>query len=105
MPWVLGLSAYESGWLKPESRELNNPFGVTHQGRRTVNYNSIADALRYWEQRYGTGVQGSTSSNDFIQRLFGTGYNVENADWANGVARTIRSVQRRLPGWQSRRNP
>ncbi|HUC69820.1 MAG TPA: hypothetical protein VMS01_01385, partial [Stellaceae bacterium] len=68
--WLLGLSAYESGWLDRHNRELNDPFGVTHGGGPNVAYGSIADAVAYWEQRCGPVVRGATSPEDFTQRLW-----------------------------------
>ncbi len=94
--WLLGLCAHESGWLDAHNRDLNNPFGVTHRGRRNVEYDSIRDAVAAWERRYGPLVREATSADDFVQRLFVVGYNTENPKWSEGVLDGIRSVQRRL---------
>jgi hypothetical protein len=51
--WLLGLAAYESGWLNAHNRALNDPFGATHHGGPNVTYHSIADAVAYWEKTYG----------------------------------------------------
>lgn len=102
--WLLGLAAHESGWLDPHNRDLNNPFGVTRRGRANVQYDSIQDAIAAWERRYGPVVRGATSAEDFVQRLFGTGYNTQDAHWRTGVLDGIESVQRRLGSWKSRHN-
>ena len=51
--WILGLAVHESGWLNQHDRDLNNPFGLTHAGGRNVAYDSIADAVTYWEKNSG----------------------------------------------------
>ena len=43
--WLLGLSAYESGWLNAHNRALNDPFGATHHGGPNVAYSSLGDAV------------------------------------------------------------
>jgi hypothetical protein len=100
--WLLGLGAYESYWLGPHDRRLNNPFGVTHGGGRNVGYGSIGAAVDYWERRYGPVVRGATSPEDFAQRLWDAGYNKKNPHWRRDLVRTIRSVPRRLKDWKSR---
>ena len=101
--WLLGLAAHESGWLeRPHNREINNPFGVTHAGRRDVHYDSMAEAVAAWERRYGAVVHGATSAVDFVKRLFAASYNTEDRNWSKGVFEGIRSVQRRLGSWKSR---
>jgi hypothetical protein len=101
--WLFGLAAYESGWLYPHNRDLNDPFGVTRHGGPNVGYASIADAVAYWETRYSAVVRGATSPTDFAQRLWRAGYNVETKSWRTGVVDTIASVTRRLPNWKARR--
>ena len=101
--WPLGLAAYESGWLDPHNRNLNDPFGVTHGGGPNVDYASIAKAVVYWEKRYGPVVRGASDPADFAQLLWRAGYNVQTKSWRKGVADTITSVTRRLPNWQTRR--
>lgn len=59
--WLFGLAAYESEWLNSHNRGLNNPFGVTHGGGRNVGYPSIADAIAFWEEKYGPIVHSATS--------------------------------------------
>jgi hypothetical protein len=101
--WLFGLAAYESNWLGPHDRNLNNPFGITHGGGANVSYASIADAVTYWENRYGRVVRGANGSADFAQRLWGAGYNRANSDWRNGLVRTIRSIPPHLRSWESKR--
>jgi flagellum-specific peptidoglycan hydrolase FlgJ len=76
--WLLGLSAYESGWLGPHNRDLNDPFGVTHGGGPNAAYASITDAVASWEKKYGPIVRGATSREDFAQRLLDAKYNTRN---------------------------
>ncbi len=101
--WILGLAAYESGWLDQHNRDLDDPFGVTHRGGRNVAYDSIAEAIAYWEKRYGKVVTGAKTPTEFARRLWASGYNSATSDWREGVTDTIRSVSRRLLGWKSRR--
>jgi hypothetical protein len=101
--WLLGLAAYESGWLDPHNRDLNDPFGVTHGGGPNVGYASIAEAVAYWEKKYGPVVRGAGSPQDFSQRLWEAKYNMRNSDWRNGVVRTILSIPPHLQNWKSRR--
>jgi hypothetical protein len=101
--WLLGLAAYESGWLNEHNRALNDPFGATHHGGPNVAYDSIANAVAYWEKKYGPVVRGATSPQDFAQRLWRAGYNVQTKSWRKGVVDTIGSATRRLPGWKTRR--
>jgi len=100
--WLLGLAAHESGWLQPHNREINNPFGVTHAGRRDVQYDSMGAAVDAWERRYGSVVQGAISAADFVQRLLSARYNTENPKWSEDVIDGIRSVRRRLASWKLR---
>lgn len=101
--WLLGLAAHESGYLDPHDREINDPFGVTHGGGPNVHYDLIADAVGYWERRYGPTVQGATSAKDFVSRLFSARYNTTDPMWRTNVLGTIRSITARLSGWRLRR--
>ena len=98
--WLLGLAAYESGWLGPHDRELNDPFGVTHGGGPNVAYGSIADAVAYWEKKYGPIVRGAASPKDFAQRLWEAKSNTRNKYWRNGVVQTINSIPVHLKSWK-----
>lgn len=60
--WLLGLAALESGYLDPHDRDLNDPFGATHGGGPNVHYNSIGDAVAYWESRFGPIVRGAPTA-------------------------------------------
>jgi hypothetical protein len=101
--WLLGLAAHESGYLDEHNRELNDPFGVTHRGRSNVQYESIKSAVAYWERRFGSVVQGATSTEDFVNRLFLTNYNTADPKWSAKVLGVIRSIARHLSAWQARR--
>lgn len=78
-------------------------IGVTHGGGPNVHYNSIADAVTYWERRYGPIVQGATSAQDFVQRLYAEKYNVVKAGWRGLVVDVIRSIPHRLSSWKAKR--
>lgn len=101
--WLLGLAAHESGSLDAQNRHLNNPFGVTHGGGPNFGYTSIADAVAYWEKKYGPVVRGATSPQDFVQRLRAAHYNVLDPRWSQNVIANIGTVSHRLPGWLSKR--
>ena len=101
--WLLGLAAHESGSLDAHNRHLNNPFGVTHGGGPNFGYTSIADAVAYWEKKYGPVVRGATSPQDFVQRLRAAHYNVLDPRWSQNVIANIGTVSHRLPGWLSKR--
>ena len=93
--WLLGLAAYESYWLGPHDRRLNNPFGTTHGGGPNVGYGSIGAAVAYWEARFGPAVRGAVSAEDFAQRLWQAHYNRKTPNWREQLIAVIRSVPRR----------
>jgi hypothetical protein len=43
--WLLGLAAYESGWLDPHNRDLNDPFGVPHGGAANIHFIALEDRV------------------------------------------------------------
>ncbi|HZK88584.1 MAG TPA: hypothetical protein VFC56_00400 [Stellaceae bacterium] len=100
--WLFGLALHESGWLDQHNRELNDPFGVTYGGGINVGYASIAGAIAYWESRFGPVVQGATSAQDFVQRLYAAGYNT-HLNWPGLVLRAIGSVPSHLSTWKAKR--
>jgi hypothetical protein len=100
--WLFGLALIESGWLEEHNRELNDPFGVTHAGGSNVQFDSMDDAIASWERHYGPVVQGATSAQDFVQRLFADGYN-KRREWPGLVLGGIRSVPRHLSAWKAKR--
>ena len=101
--WLFGLAAYESEWLSPHNRTLNNPFGVTHGGGPDVGYASIDDAVAYWEKKFGPVARGATGPADFAQRLWDARYNRANPAWRSGLTATILSNPKHLDSWKSRR--
>ncbi|HZK91740.1 MAG TPA: hypothetical protein VFC56_16485 [Stellaceae bacterium] len=98
------MAAHESWYLYPHDRALNNPFGVTHGGGANVAYSSIDAAVSYWERRYGSVVQGATSAEDFVQRLYADKYNTKTADWSARVMGVIQSIPRHLASWKAKRD-
>ena len=101
--WLLGLAALESGYLDPHDRDLNDPFGATHGGGPNVHYNSIGDAVAYWERRFGPIVRGAASAEDFVQRLYDANYNTETKNWRKRVLGVIHSIPKRLSSWKEKR--
>jgi hypothetical protein len=100
--WLFGLALIESGWLDEHNRELNDPFGVTHAGGPNVQFDSMDDAVASWERHYGPVVQGATSAQDFVERLFAAKYNT-NPGWPGLILNGIRSVPSHLSAWKAKR--
>ena len=100
--WLFGLAAHESGWLDQHNRDLNDPFGVTHGGGPNVAYNSIAEAVSYWEHRYGPIVRGATSARSFVSRLYADHYNTADPTWSANVFGAIKSIPKHLSAWRVR---
>lgn len=86
---LLGLAAHESGYLNGHDRKLNDPFGVTHGGGPNVHYNSIGDAVPYWEHRFGPIVRSAPTAEEFVRRLFAAGYNTIDPSRAANVRKAI----------------
>ena len=103
--WLLGLAAYESSWLYPHDRELNDPFGVTHGGGPNLRYTSIADAVAYWEKKFSSVVRGAKNPADFAQRLWEKNYNTRNSRWRSELVQTIDSIPAHLKSWRFKREP
>jgi hypothetical protein len=105
--WLVGLSAYESGWLNSHNAELNNPFGLTAGGGANLSFGSNAEAIDYWVRRFGPQVRGASSPEDFVARLQGRSdgrhvpgwfkYNSVNPEWERKVIEQIGTVERRIP--------
>ena len=101
--FLLGLSAYESGWLGEHAMELNNPFGLTNAGGADLSYDSIADAISSWGSTYGPKAQGASTIQEFVNSLQvdlrpdGLGpYNSANPNWGANVIATYHSVIGRI---------
>lgn len=80
-----------------------NGVGVTHGVGANVHYDSIADAVAYWERKFGPVVRGATNARDFVQRLYDAKYNSKIGDWRGRVLHVIDSIPRRLRAWKSKR--
>ncbi len=102
--FLLALSAYESGWLDPHNRGLNNAFGLTRAGRRNLQFSSIEASVNYWGRRFGEKVKDASSIDDFINKLqtdersrggFGK-YNTLNENWATDLKKVYYTVLRLL---------
>jgi hypothetical protein len=57
--WILGLSAYESGYLNDHNTGLCNPFGLTAGGGNNLSFRSYEEAVAYWERNYGDIVRNA----------------------------------------------
>ena len=90
--WLLGLSAYESGWLNAHNRALNNPFGATHYGGPNVAYSSLGDAVAYWEKKYGPVVRGASSPAGLCPAIAGGALQRANPGWSEMGSPTIGTV-------------
>ncbi|HXZ01135.1 MAG TPA: hypothetical protein VEI03_14130 [Stellaceae bacterium] len=117
---LLGLSAHESGWGKPENNYAKNlnPFGATPLGDSTsgLRFQSYRDAWQAWARTFGPRVAGvGSDAAAFLRnleydnrRVYGPtiggnyrgAYNSEDENWKKGVAEAIAGVRRRLPLWQ-----
>ena len=111
--WLIGLSAYESGWLNEHNTRLNNPFGLTRGGKANIAFASRDEAIEYWTRHFGPQVRGASSAEDFAARLQGRldgrrepgwhRYNSVNPEWENKLLEQIETVERRRPAWQTTR--
>jgi hypothetical protein len=119
----LGPAAHESDWgMSRQAQQLHNPFGATPGGDKPVKFGSDAGAWDWWGQTFGPRVQGvGGDAATFLgnlqldnRKVYGPTiggdrkgpYNPGEAepsqgdkDWRDKVGSSIRSVQRRLPGW------
>lgn len=109
--WILGLSAFESGWLRQYPRN-QNAFGAASATAKTRQIDSLEASITEWERIFGPRVRGATSAEDFLKRLQGEidgrpapwqPYNSENASsWPAAIMSGIRSVEETLPAWRAR---
>ena len=86
--WLVGLSAYESGWLNSHNSALNNPFGLTAGGGANLSFRSNAEAIDYWVRRFGPQIRGASSPEDFVARLQGRSEEGRSRDGSNTIAST-----------------
>ncbi len=107
--YLLGLSAFENGYLDPHNTALNNPFGLTQAGGNNISFTSLSSAISYFNSLYGNQIAGATSPQDFAQRLEGVlngapvpgwhTYNTVNANWENSLVSIINSIPTRETNW------
>jgi hypothetical protein len=79
--FLFALSSLESGWLDEENDWLNNPFGMTSNGKDNLGFNSLAQATSYWKCKYADKVEGAATMERFISGLKSIGYNTVNASY------------------------
>jgi hypothetical protein len=99
--YIIGLPAYESGYLDDHNQALNNPFGLTHGGGNNLNFPTVDDAVKNWEKLYGQQVKGATSPEDFVGRLQGKLDGNPVNGWDQQVLGTINSIGRRTQAWKN----
>ncbi|WP_428249807.1 phage head spike fiber domain-containing protein [Ferrovibrio sp.] len=114
--FLLGLSAYESGWgTSSFYLNNNNPFGATPNGRDSLIYSSLDKAWEDFAKTWGGRIKGVGSDVDaFILNLsldnrsvygptiggdFRGSYNSVNTVWSSTLRGVIQSVQSRLSSW------
>jgi hypothetical protein len=111
--YILGHSAYESGYLDNHDFPLNNPFGYTKAGGRNLAFQSIAAAVAAYRKDYGSQIRGAASAKDFVGRIQGmlegkpvTGwrtYNTATKGYESAVSRVIDSIARHKEEWMKQR--
>ena len=93
--FILGLSAYESGWLNQHNRDLHNPFGITNAGGNNLNFPSFQAAADFWTKQWGQYVTNVKDMKTFAQRLQ-PHYNSVNKSWTT----TVQSVEKSVVAWR-----
>lgn len=105
--FLLGLSAGERNWGRPQGE--NNLFGFS-VNERSLNYptpDAAIDAFR--KSQWYTRLQGKAGSADFLNELVATqdGKNMYNSvrlgGYAPRVETLVDTVYRRLPIWEQTR--
>lgn len=103
--YLLGLSAGESNWGRPQGQ--NNLFGLNDiKTGRPANYPSPDASINaFRNSQWYSRLQNKTDANDFVNELVSTQngknkYNSERDDYDGWVKSMIGTVDRRLPIWE-----
>ncbi len=92
--FLLTLSVHEHGWSDAHNDALHNLFGTTLHGGNNLSYASDEASAASWEARYGGGVRGSKSIEDFTAKLRAMGYNSADPGYDQKVITTYKTVVR-----------
>ena len=103
--WLLGLSAHESGYLDTENNCLNNPLGLTDGGGLNKKFNSVDDAIAYFENRFGPYIRGAKTINQFINGLKKAHFNDITDSWRTEVKNCIDSIGSHVRRWKNGEQP
>lgn len=97
--YILGLVAYESGWLGDHAQQLHNDFGLTNAGGNNLSFSSYADSGDAFEQSQAWRFTDApvTSVDQFINDLNKTpAFNSVNPNWSATLKSVISSVDKAL---------
>jgi hypothetical protein len=93
--FLLALSSFESGWLEAHAQELHNLFGATHGGGPNFVYKICQEAADAWTARFGDGVKGVKTMDEFITALRKMGYNTKTRYYDDRLRNQYNSLLRR----------
>jgi hypothetical protein len=103
--FLLGLSAGESNWGRPQGQ--NNLFGLNDvRTGRPANYASPDDSINaFRNSQWYSRLQDKNNADDFVNELISTQngkykYNSIRGDYNDWVKSMIGTVDRRLPIWE-----
>ncbi len=106
--WLLGLAAWESGWLDEHNWPMRNPFGLTDAGGPNLRFNAFRSAIDYWEKLFGPRVKGAKTVDAFLDALGPQkgrpdlpAYNSVSKGWRSGVKSCINSQAHFIATWTS----
>jgi hypothetical protein len=105
--WLLGLAAWESGWLDEHNWPLRNPFGLTDAGGPNLRFNTFRSVVDKWETLYGSRVRGAKTVDEFLNALGPQkdkpdlpAYNSVSQGWRSGVKSCINSQAHFIATWR-----
>jgi hypothetical protein len=78
---IITHASFESGWLDPHNRALNNLFGYTHAGGRNQRFSSLQAAADAYAKHTGPVVQGSQTADQFLGKLGDAHYNADMVEY------------------------
>jgi hypothetical protein len=90
--FLIGLSAYETGWLSPPSPQQHNLFGISDAIGQARSFATYQDCANQWLKYFGQYVAGAATSNDFVSGLRRAKYNSENPVYYGTLSRIIAQI-------------
>lgn len=90
--FLIGLSAYETGWLGPLSQQQHNLFGISDTAGHPRSFVTYQDCASLWVNIFGRFVGGTGTSDRFITGLRAARYNSVNPDYYMILAQLIARV-------------